>query len=64
MYRQFFANMEWTALPLFALGLFLVMFTLMLLRTFAWKSKSDFSPVAQLPLSDGRDVRNDREVTP
>ncbi|MEW5740331.1 MAG: CcoQ/FixQ family Cbb3-type cytochrome c oxidase assembly chaperone [Myxococcota bacterium] len=64
MYRQFFAGMEWTALPLFALGLFLVMFVLMLLRTFAWKSKGDFAQQENLPLSDGRAVSTDREVTP
>jgi len=64
MYKQFFADMEWTALPLFALGLFLAMFALMLLRTFAWKTKQDFEPMEQLPLSDGRPVNNRREVTP
>lgn len=64
MYKAFFANLEWTALPLFALGLFLVMFVLMLLRTFGWKTPQDFAPVETLPLSDGRPVNNSREVTP
>ena len=64
MYKAFFANLEWTALPLFALGLFLVMFVLMLVRTFAWKTRQAFAPIETLPLSDGRPVNNSREVTP
>lgn len=52
MYKQFFANMESTALPLFAFGLFFAAFALMLLRTFVYKRKSDFDPLAALPLND------------
>lgn len=63
MFKQYFAGMEWTGLPLFALGLFIAMFVLMLLRTFAWKSAGDFEPASQLPLSDGKVVSN-REVKP
>jgi hypothetical protein len=64
MYQQFFAKMEWTALPLFALGLFFAMFVLVLVRTFAWKSRQDFAHQQALPLSDGRAVSIDREVKP
>lgn len=56
MYKQFFAGMEWTELPLFALGLFIAMFVLMVLRTFVYKTKRDFEPAAQLPLFDGKPV--------
>jgi hypothetical protein len=64
VYKDFFTNLEWTALPLFALGLFITMFALMLLRTFGWKTKQDFAPMETMPLSDGRPVNNSREVTP
>lgn len=53
MFKQFFAGMEWTALPLFALALFMVMFALVVLRTFAFKTTGDFQPHSVLPLSDG-----------
>lgn len=60
MYKQFFANMESIALPMFAFGLFFAAFALMLLRTFAWKRKGDFDPMAQLPLVNDET----REVKP
>jgi len=56
MYKQFFAGMEWTALPIFALGLFMAMFVLMVLRTFAFKTKRDFQAHSELPLSDGKEI--------
>lgn len=56
MFKQFFAGMEYTELPLFALGLFMAMFALMALRTFLYKSSRDFEPAAQLPLYDGKPV--------
>ncbi len=56
MYKQFFSGMEWTSLPLFALGLFLAMFLLMVLRTFLYKTPRDFEPASQLPLFDGKPV--------
>jgi hypothetical protein len=52
MYKQFFANMESTALPLFAFAIFSGAFLLMLARTFLFKRKSDFDPLAALPLCD------------
>lgn len=65
MYKEHFANMEWTALPIIALVMFLAMFVLMLLRTFAYKTKQDFEPVAQLPLNDGMPVtQTQNEVQP
>jgi hypothetical protein len=52
MYKQFFANMESTTLPLFAFFVFVTAFLLMLARTFLFKRKGDFDPLAALPLRD------------
>lgn len=52
MYKQFFANMESATLPLFAMGVFVTGFLLMLARTFFYKRRSDFDPLAALPLND------------
>jgi hypothetical protein len=50
VYRQFFAALDSPALPLAAMGFFLVAFVLMLARTFLWKRKSDYDSIAALPL--------------
>lgn len=55
MYKQFFAGMSFTALPLFALALFLVFFALVFVRTFAFRSKHDFDAVASMPLDDSEE---------
>lgn len=52
MYKQFFAGMEFTALPLFALALFMVFFVAVTVRVFALQRKTDFDAVAALPLND------------
>jgi hypothetical protein len=57
MFKEYFAGMEWTALPLFGLGLFVAMFVMVVLRTFAFKTKGDFKPHSELPLSDGKEIR-------
>ena len=56
MFKEFFAGMESTALPIFGLGLFVAMFVLVVLRTFAFKTKGDFTPQSELPLSDGKEI--------
>jgi len=56
MFKQHFAGMEFTALPIFALLLFMSIFLLMVLRTFAFKTKGDFKPHSELPLSDGKEI--------
>lgn len=56
MFKQFFAGMEFTALPIFALLLFMSFFALVVLRTFAFKTKGDFQPHSELPLSDGKEI--------
>lgn len=62
MYREFFSNLESATLPLVAMGFFVLAFVLMLLRTFAYKRKSDYDRIAALPLAD--DAGSDRpEVT-
>lgn len=62
MFKQYFAGFEFTALPLFALALFITMFVLVLLRTYAFKTRGDFEPQSQMPLSDGKEIAS-REVT-
>lgn len=52
MYKQYFSNMESVTLPLFAFGVFFTAFVLMLARTFFYKSKGDFEPLAAMPLND------------
>lgn len=62
MFKQYFAGFEFTALPLFALALFLLMFVLVLVRTYAFKSQRDFEPQSQMPLFDGKETAS-HEVT-
>ncbi|MBE2250755.1 MAG: CcoQ/FixQ family Cbb3-type cytochrome c oxidase assembly chaperone [Myxococcus sp.] len=52
MYKQFFANMESTTLPLLALVIFLSAFLVLVARTFLFKRKGDYEPLAALPLND------------
>jgi hypothetical protein len=56
MFKQHFAGMEWGSLSVFALCVFMAFFTLVVLRTFAFKTKRDFEPQGQLPLSDGKEI--------
>ena len=56
MFKEFFAHMEWASLPIFALGLFIAMFVLVVLRTFVFKTRGDFDPQSALPLNDGREI--------
>jgi hypothetical protein len=53
VYREFFAGMDSTVLPLAAMAFFALAFALVLLRTFAWKRRRDYDSVAELPLADG-----------
>lgn len=63
MYREFFAALDSPALPLAAMGFFVAAFALMLVRTYAWKKKADYDPVAALPLDDSEDSERS-EVKP
>ncbi len=64
MYKSFFANMEFTALPIFALLLFVGMFVLMLARTWAYRKPSDYSAIAAAPLADDQPHSRSSEVNP
>ncbi|MGV3619612.1 MAG: CcoQ/FixQ family Cbb3-type cytochrome c oxidase assembly chaperone [Archangium sp.] len=58
MYKQFFAGMTYTALPLFALALFLVFFAAVFVRTFAFRRARDFDDAAAMPLSDSEEKKS------
>jgi hypothetical protein len=51
MYKQFYAQMEWTNLALFAFGVFAVTFTLVVLRTWLLRGPDEYQPLAELPLT-------------
>ena len=65
MYAPFFLHSPLLILPLFALGMFLATFTLVVVRTFARRAVT-YAPIAALPLSDDlaraprRESRNGR----
>ena len=50
MYAPFFQHSPLLILPLFALGMFLATFTLVVVRTFARRSLA-YAPIASLPLA-------------
>jgi hypothetical protein len=63
MFKQFFAHMEFTALPIFALWLFIAMFLLVLLRFLVFRTDRDFAQQANAPLVDGTPISSP-EVKP
>lgn len=63
MFKQYFANLESTGLPLFALWLFIGVFVIVVLRTFVVKRATEFDADAQLPLNDGTQL-SPHEVKP
>jgi len=52
MFGQFYAGMHWTALPLFALILFLTVFLVVVLRTILLAKRDEIDRLARLPLED------------
>jgi cytochrome c oxidase cbb3-type subunit 4 len=52
MFGQFYAGMRWTALPLFALLLFLTVFLVVVLRTILLAKRDEIDRLARLPLED------------
>jgi hypothetical protein len=55
MYAQFFAGMRWSALPVFALVLFLATFLVVVVRTLLPARRAELNRLAHLPLEgDGR----------
>ena len=60
MYAQFFAGMRWSALPVFALILFLVTFLVVVVRTLLPAKRAELDRLARLPL-DGETVEARQE---
>jgi cbb3-type cytochrome oxidase subunit 3 len=52
MYREFYAALPSTLLPIVVMAFFLVLFVVVVLRTFALKGRRDYDRVAALPLAD------------
>jgi cytochrome c oxidase cbb3-type subunit IV len=52
MWKSFYAGMEFTALPLFTLILFLAVFFGVVAWVYGLRSRGDFDAMAHLPLND------------
>ncbi len=52
MWKQHFAGLTMPEVPIFAMALFIFIFALVLVRTLVYRQKSDFDPLAALPLAD------------
>jgi len=52
MYKSFYAGMELTALPLFALALFFFFFVAVVFWVLVLKRSSDFDAIAALPIDE------------
>jgi hypothetical protein len=63
VYRDFYSALTSTALPLAAMGFFLVFFLFVLLRTFLARRREDYDSVAALPL-DPSETSDSSEVQP
>jgi hypothetical protein len=63
VYREFYSALASTALPLAAMGFFVVAFLLVLLRTFLLRRRDDYDSVAALPL-DPSEISDSSEVQP
>jgi hypothetical protein len=61
MFGQFYAGMHWSALPLFALALFLTTFLIVLVRTTFFAKRDEVDRLANLPLEDGGAAAGGRE---
>lgn len=59
MYKAFYAGNTFTALPLFALALFLGIFLAVVFWVLAFKRASDFDAVAALPLDETLNPRDE-----
>lgn len=52
MYREFYSALPSTVLPIVVMAFFLVLFVVVLLRTFVLKRRRDYDRLAALPLAD------------
>jgi len=50
MYAQFYAHMPWRELPIFALLLFVTVFSAVVVKFVLFTSRADLDPLARLPL--------------
>jgi hypothetical protein len=50
MFAQFYSGMRWSALPVFALVLFLTTFVVVVLRTMLLAKRAELDQLARLPL--------------
>ena len=53
MFGQFYAGMHWSALPLFALILFLTVFLVVLVRMTLFAKRDEVERLSRLPFEDG-----------
>jgi hypothetical protein len=60
MFAQFYSGMRWSALPVFALVLFLTTFLVVVLRTMLLAKRTELDQLARLPL-DATEVATRRE---
>ena len=63
MFAQFYSGMRWSALPVFALLLFLTTFVVVVLRTMLLAKHTELDQLSRLPL-DTREVATRRERGP
>jgi hypothetical protein len=60
MFAQFYSGMRWSALPVFALVLFLTTFLVVVLRTMLLAKRTELDQLSRLPL-DATEVATRRE---
>lgn len=61
MYREFYAALPSTLLPIVVMAFFLAAFVLVVVRTFVLKRRRDYERVAALPLADAPPAAPDPE---
>lgn len=62
MYKQFFAALESTALPLAAMAFFVLTFLVIIVRTYSLKRTSDYDAMANLPLEESATPNTNSET--
>lgn len=63
MFAQFYSGMRWSALPVFALILFLTTFLVVVLRTMLLVKRAELDQLSRLPL-DADEVATRQERRP
>lgn len=57
MFKEFFAGMDFVALPIFAMALFITFFLLAAIRTWFFQPKGELDERARQPLFDGEEIK-------